>query len=84
VVTGRLVADVTPLSPDRSPLVQPLSPPASAAQAAHVTPASNSPAGVIAGVAGVLALLALGARRELGRPPRIALAARLWPRRSDD
>jgi PKD repeat protein len=67
LVTGRLVADVTPLPAGASPLVQrsPGSAAVAAARAAHTT---NSPGGVIAGSLAVVLLLGLGAGRQLLGP----------------
>jgi PKD repeat protein len=64
VVTGQLVSDVTPLPAGESPLVHVEAgmPATSQAARSHV---AGSPVGPIAGGLSVLALLALGARREL-------------------
>jgi hypothetical protein len=64
VVTGQLVSDVTPLPAGESPLVHVEAGVPETAQAArsHV---GGSPVAPIVGGLSVLALLALGARREL-------------------
>jgi PKD repeat protein len=67
LVTGRLVADVTPLSADASPLVQ-RSPGSAAVAPARAGDTGNSPVGVIAGCLAIALLLGLGAGRELLGP----------------
>ena len=67
VVTGRLVADATPLSADASPLVQ-RSPGSAAVAPARAGDAGSSPVTVIAGGLAVALLLGLGAGRELLGP----------------
>ena len=64
VVTGQLVSDVTPLPAGESPLVHVEAGVAATSQAAR-TRSSGSPLGPIVGGLAVIALLALGARREL-------------------
>jgi PKD repeat protein len=74
LVTGRLVADVTPLPAGASPLVR--TSPGSAA-AAPPPNTTNSPVAVIAGCLAVVLLLGLGAGRELrGRGWRPTLRSR--------
>lgn len=67
LVTGRLVADVTPLPASASPLVR-QSPGSAAAAPAPPTHTTTSPAPVIAACLGVVLLLGLGAGRELRGP----------------
>jgi PKD repeat protein len=67
LVTGRLVADVIPLSPGASPLVQ-RSPGSAAAAPARPKPTGNSPLAVIGGGLAIVLLLGLGAGRELRGP----------------
>jgi PKD repeat protein len=67
LVTGRLVADVTPLPASASPLVR-ASPGSAAAAPAPSRHTATSPAPVIAGCVAVLLLLGLGAGRELRGP----------------
>jgi PKD repeat protein len=64
LVTGRLVADVTPLPASASPLVRE-SPGSAAAAPAAPTRTATSPVPVIAGCLAVVLLLGLGAGREL-------------------
>ncbi|MGZ4181022.1 MAG: PKD domain-containing protein [Solirubrobacteraceae bacterium] len=64
VVTGRLVSDVTPLPAGESPLVRLEAGVPATSQAAR-SRVGGSPVGPIVGGLSVLALLALGARREL-------------------
>lgn len=64
VVTGQLVSDVTPLPAGESPLVHLEAGVVATSQAAR-TRSSGSPLGPIVGGLAVVALLALGARREL-------------------
>jgi MYXO-CTERM domain-containing protein len=63
-VTGQLVSDVTPLPAGESPLVHIEAGVVATSQAAR-TPSDASPLGPIVGGLAVVALLALGARREL-------------------
>jgi PKD domain len=71
LVRGELISDVITLPADRSPLVHLL--PASGASApARQAPDRPSPVPIIAAAVAILALLGLGAQRELGRP-------RWWP-----
>lgn len=67
LVTGRLVADVTPLPANASPLVQ-RSPGSAAVAPARAGNTTNSPVAVIAGCLAVVLLLGLGAGRELLGP----------------
>ncbi|HEX3831802.1 MAG TPA: PKD domain-containing protein [Solirubrobacteraceae bacterium] len=67
LVTGRLVADVTPLPASASPLVRE-SPGSAAAAPAPPTHTARSPAPVVAGCLAVVVLLGLGAGRELRGP----------------
>jgi hypothetical protein len=65
-VSGRLVADVVPLSALSSPLVHPVSGTAAAGPqpvAGHVP--GTSPWGVVGGALAVLGLLGIGAGREV-------------------
>jgi len=64
VVTGQLVSDVTPLPAGESPLVHVEAGVVATSQAAR-TRSSGSPLGPVVGGLAVVALLALGARREL-------------------
>jgi PKD repeat protein len=64
LVTGRLVADVTPLPASASPLVRE-SPGSAAAAPAPPTHTATSPVPVIAGCLAVVLLLGLGAGREM-------------------
>lgn len=64
VVTGQLVSDVTPLPAGESPLVHVEAGVVATSQAAR-TRSGGSPLGPIVGGIAVIALLALGARREL-------------------
>jgi hypothetical protein len=63
-VTGQLVSDVTPLPAGESPLVHVEASVVATSQAAR-TRSSGSPLGPVVGGLAVVALLALGARREL-------------------
>ena len=68
---GQLISDVIPLPADRSPLVHLVASSSATAPARH--PPERPSVLPIAGAAlAILALLALGAQRELGRP-------RWWP-----
>lgn len=67
LVTGRLVADVTPLSAGASPLVR-RSPGRPAAASSRPKPARNSPLPIIGGSLTIVLLLGLGAGRELCGP----------------
>jgi PKD repeat protein len=67
LVTGRLVADVTPLSAGASPLVQ-RSPGSAAAAPQRPRPSTSSPLAVIGGGLAIVLLLGLGAGRELLGP----------------
>jgi hypothetical protein len=71
LVRGELISDVIPLPADRSPLVH-LLPASSASAPARQAPDGPSPIPIIAAAVAILALLGLGAQRELGRP-------RWWP-----
>ncbi|MFZ0089721.1 MAG: hypothetical protein WAL63_09465, partial [Solirubrobacteraceae bacterium] len=64
LVNGRLISDVIPLPAGASPLVRPA--PAAAAPAGAVREATRAPAlPITLGPLAVIALLGLGARREL-------------------
>ncbi len=67
LVTGRLVADVTPLSAGASPLVQ-RSPGSAATAPSPPRPSATSPLAVIGGGLAIVLLLGLGAGRELRGP----------------
>jgi len=67
LVTGRLIADVTPRAPGASPLVR-RSPGSAAAAVAARRQTTASPLGAIAGGLAILLLLGLGAGRELRGP----------------
>jgi PKD repeat protein len=67
LVSGQLVSDVVTLPADRSPLVHVLIA-GSASAPARQAPEHPSPLGIIGAALGILALLGLGAQRELGRP----------------
>jgi PKD repeat protein len=67
LVTGRLVADVTPLTASASPLVR-AAPGSAAAAPAQPTQTATSPVPLIAGCLAVALLLGLGAGRELRGP----------------
>jgi PKD repeat protein len=67
LVTGRLIADVTPLPAGSSPLVH-LSPGSAAAAPRPPQPSQRSPLPAIAGCLAIVLLLGLGARRELAGP----------------
>ncbi len=70
LVTGRLISDVTPLSPSASPLTRPA--PAAAAAPAAVRQATRTSAlPIVLAPLAIILLLGLGAGRELrGRRPR--------------
>jgi hypothetical protein len=63
LITGQLIADVTPLAPGASPLVHSVAAPTSAPPARQATRTSRLPA--LAAALVVALLLALGAGREL-------------------
>jgi hypothetical protein len=67
VVDGELISDVVPLPADRSPLVHLVSA-ASGSAPAREAPQRPSVLPIIGAVVAVLALLGLGAQRELGGP----------------
>ena len=76
LVHGELISDVVPLPANRSPLVHLVSGAAGSAPARQA-PERRSVLPIIGAVVAVLALLGLGAQRELGRP-RWWRAPRRW------
>jgi hypothetical protein len=71
VVQGQLISDVIPLPADRSPLVHVVAA-SSASAPARQAPERASWLPIAGAALAILALLGLGAQRELGRP-------RWWP-----
>ena len=72
LVRGQLISDVVPLPADQSPLVH-VVPASSGGAPARQAPEGASVLPIIGAALAIVILLGLGARRELGRPPR-------WPR----